>query len=329
MSTTEHRLPVKLLALVGVAVLAVGAAGYAITGAPRLAMNPPQPAAAAHAPGAEQIAAMVDQLAQRLKDKPDDPEGWAMLGRSYMVLGRLNDAVPAFRRAVQLRGEDAGVLAEAAMAIASAENRMTDEADALLQRALKAEPDNLRALSLAGSAAFDRQDWAGAVKHWERILAVAPPGSDFLPQVQAGVDEARQRGGLPPAAGAAKPPVAAASAAIRGRVTLAAALKSQAAPEDTVFVFARAAEGPRVPLAIVRRQVKDLPFDFVLDDSSAMSPATRLSATSGAVLVGARISKSGDAMPQPGDLAGQAGPVAVGTSGVAVEISQPVQAAAR
>lgn len=324
MSTTEQRLPAKLLALVGLAVLAIAVAGYSFTGAPRLALDPPQ--AARHAPGVQQITAMVDQLAQRMKEQPNDPEGWAMLGRSYMVLGRVSEAKVAFQRSLQLRPDDPNVLAETAVAIVTGHNEMSEEAEAMLQRALKLDPDNVRALSMAGSVAFERQDWAGAVKHWERIVAVSPPGSEFLPQVQAGIDEARQRGNLGPGtAPSAQAPVAAASAAIRGRVTLAAALKAQASPEDTVFVFARAAEGPRVPLAVVRKQVKDLPFDFVLDDSSAMSPATRLSAATGPVLVGARISKSGNAMPQPGDLAGQSGPLAPGATGVAIEISQPVQ----
>lgn len=327
MSTTEHRLPVKLLSLVGIAVLAIAAGGYAITGAPKLALNPPQ--AAAPEPGPEQIAGMVDRLAQRLKEKPDDPLGWAMLGRSYMVMGRPAEAVPAFKESLKRRGDDPDVLAETAIAIATAANGMNDEATGLVDQALKLQPDNLRALSVAGSAAFERQDFATAVKHWERIVAIAPPGSDFLPQVQAGIDEARQRGGLPPSPGAAPAQAAAASAAIRGRVTLSAALKAQASPEDTVFVFARAAQGPRMPLAIVRKQVKDLPFDFVLDDSSAMSPATRLSATAGPVLVGARISKTGNAIAQPGDLTGQAGPLAPGATGVALEISQAVPAAAR
>ena len=226
MSTTERRLPVKLLALVGIAALAIAAGGYAITGAPRLALNPPQPPAAE--PGAAQMAELVDRLAQRLKEKPADPLGWAMLGRSYMMLGRPADAVPAFRESIRQRGDDADVLADAAVAVATTANGVTDEAEALLQRALKAQPDNLKALSLAGSAAFDRQDWPAAVKHWERIVALAPADSDFLPQVQAGIDEARQRGGLPPSAVSAKAPAAAASAAITGRVTLSAALKAQA-----------------------------------------------------------------------------------------------------
>ena len=106
-------------------------------------------------------------------------------------------------------------------------------------------------------------------------------------------------------------------------MALAPALAAQAAPGDTVFIYARAAQGPRMPLAIVRKQVSDLPFDFKLDDSSAMSPATRLSGA-GQVVVSARISKSGQATPQSGDLRAESAPVAVGARGIALVIDQRV-----
>ena len=110
---------------------------------------------------------------------------------------------------------------------------------------------------------------------------------------------------------------------VSGTVTLAKPLAGKAAPDDTVYVFARAAEGSRVPLAILRKQVKDLPLKFTLDDSMAMSPAAKLSGAP-KVIVGARISKSGGALAQPGDLQGLSAPVAVGSSGLAIEISQVV-----
>jgi cytochrome c-type biogenesis protein CcmH len=312
--------PTRLLAGVLVAVVAAGVAGYLKTGSPRYFSQAPE--ATQPEPSAAQIEQMVEGLAQRLKKEPENLEGWTMLGRSYQVMGRASDAVAAFREVQKRQPDNPNALIDVAGALAIGNGqRMTDEAIALTERALKLDPDNLKALSLAGSAAFDRQDWAGAVKHWQRIVEVAPPGSDFLPQVQAGIDEARQRGGL--AAPAAKAAPAATGTAVAGRVTLAAALKAKAAPEDTVFVFARAAEGPRMPLAIVRKQVKDLPFDFVLDDSMAMNPAAKLSSAA-KVVVGVRISKSGNAMAQPGDLQGQSEPVAPGATGVAIEIRDVV-----
>jgi cytochrome c-type biogenesis protein CcmH len=107
-------------------------------------------------------------------------------------------------------------------------------------------------------------------------------------------------------------------------VTLSAALAKQAQPEDTVFVFARAATGSRMPLAILRKQVKDLPISFTLNDSMAMSPSNALSSVP-QVIVGARISKSGNAMPQPGDLSGQTDPVKVGATGLKIEIKDAVK----
>ncbi|HEY6353647.1 MAG TPA: c-type cytochrome biogenesis protein CcmI, partial [Burkholderiaceae bacterium] len=126
-----------------------------------------------------------------------------------------------------------------------------------------------------------------------------------------------------PAAGPTAKPTVAAGTTISGVVKLAAALNGKAAPDDTLFVYARAAQGQRMPLAILRKQVKDLPLTFTLDDSMAMSPAARLSSAQ-QVVVGARISKRGEAMPQPGDLQGQSAPVAPGASGLTIEIGQVV-----
>jgi cytochrome c-type biogenesis protein CcmH len=288
----------------------------------------------AQAPTPEQVAAMVETLSQRLKDRPDDAQGWTMLARAYAALGRNAEAVPAFQKAVSLNTGDAGLLADYADTLAVQNDRqLNGEPLKLVERALKIEPGNLKALALAGTAAFDRKDFAGAVKYWEQLKQGVPADSTYLGQVQAGIDEARQLGKLPPSA---KAPVTAPDAAggnasifapgstVSGRVTLAKALAGQAGPDDTVFVFARAAEGSRMPLAILRKQVKDLPFDFQLDDSMAMSPAAKLSGAP-SVIVGARVSKTGEAMPQNGDLTGQSAPVAPGATGLKIEIGEVVK----
>jgi cytochrome c-type biogenesis protein CcmH len=305
---------------------AMPASGAADAGAANADANAP------HAVTSEQIAAMVDRLAQRLKDKPDDAEGWTMLARSYVVLGRHADAVEAFRHATQLRPEDATLLADFADALAvTQQRRLEGEPMQLVERALKLEPGNVKALALAGTAAFDRQDYAGAVRQWEQALKGEPAGSDFARQLQADIAQARQQAGgaLPApaetAAASSAPSAATAPAArISGTVELSPSLAAMASPEDTVFVFARAAQGPRMPLAILRRQVKDLPLRFTLDDSMAMSPAARLS-TAGRVIVGVRVSKSGNAIAQPGDLQGASGEVAVGADGLRIVIDQAVR----
>ena len=117
--------------------------------------------------------------------------------------------------------------------------------------------------------------------------------------------------------------VAATGKSVSGTVKISAALKSKASPDDTVFIFARAASGPRMPLAILRKQVKDLPITFELNDSMAMNPAMKLS-NFPEVVVGARISKSGNAMPQSGDLEGKSPVVSVGTTEIPIEIDQTV-----
>ena len=339
------RAPAGLWAGLGVFALVVAGGGYWWTGRPGELGQPPAgfasaagaPEAAGSAPTVtrEQVTAMVEKLAARMQAQPDDPEGWNMLGRSYMNLGRVDEALVAFQRALKIKPADANVLTEYADALAVKNGRTLDgEPTALLDRALKLEPDNVKALALAGTAAFNRGDFATAVKHWERVAQIGPADGQLVEMARSGVAEARERGKLPAAAAAAATAAAAAAAAvtpptpapaaapgpgITGTVRLSAALQAQAAPEDAVFIFARPAEGARMPLAIVRKQVKDLPFDFKLDDSQAMSPAARLSGAT-RVIVGARISKSGQAMPQPGDLEGLSAPVDVVAAGVVVEI---------
>ncbi len=329
-----------LLAGLAIGVVAIAAAGYFLIGKPVPQGEAEQPQMvsadgkpAPHATGADQIAAMTDKLAQRLKDKPDDVEGWSMLARSYSVLGRHAEALKAYEKASNLRKDDPTLLADYADSLAVNNNsNLEGEPMKLVDRALHLDPKNLKALYLAGTYAFNKKDYTSAISFWEKLVQVGPPGNVFATQVEPAIAEARNLAGLPPAA---KPldaapkagtatPAAASNATVSGTVTLSAALAKQAQPEDTVFVFARPAEGSRMPLAIMRKQVKDLPISFTLNDSMAMSPATALS-TASKVIVGARVSKSGNAMPQPGDLAGQSAPVSVGASGLKIEIKEAVK----
>jgi len=344
--------------LVGLAAftLVFAAAGYAWLGNPAaLAVAPGAPGAAAPAEAAQdvdkaQFEAMTQRLADRLKSQPDDAEGWAMLGRSYSVLEQFPQALEAYKKVVALRPNEAQGYADMADAMGMVAGRKLDgEPEKMISRALALDPDNAKALGLAGTVAFDRGDAAGAAKHWEHALAKVEPGSDMAGRLRGAVDEARKRAGLAPlpAAGqglaaAANPVVPAApvvvgtapaapigpaaqaapaGASVQVRISLSPALAAKAAPDDTVFIFARAQAGPKAPLAIQRRQVKDLPLDVTLDDSMAMSPALRLS-TVAQVVIGARISKSGNAMPQPGDLQGLSAVVPVGSKGLKLEIAE-------
>ncbi len=320
----------RLVGALAVAVLAVACAGYAWKGSPfpRRGAAGPEAAAGggADATSLPQIAEMVDKLAARMKERPDDAEGWIMLGRSYAVLGRFGEALPAYRRALELQPGNAGLHADLAdVLIASQGGRESAESDALIARALALDANHPKALALAGTAAYDRGDYAGAVSNWQKLADTLPPQSEFARQVQASIAEAQAKSGTATAPARAPVPTAAAASSVSGTVTLAPDLARQAAPGDTVFVFARAAGGGRMPLAVQRATVADLPLHFTLDDSMAMAPTQRLSGAA-RVIVGARISKSGQAIPQPGDLSGEAAPVAPGASGIAIRIDSVVGA---
>jgi cytochrome c-type biogenesis protein CcmH len=315
-------------------VVAIAAGGYAWVGTPQaltvVAGRTAEATDNQHALSNEQIVAMVDKLAARLKNEPDNAEGWIVLARSYAVMGRHADALPAFRKALELRKDDPMLLADLADTLAVTQGRSLDgEPMRLVEQALKLDPDNVKALSLAGTFAFNQKDYATAIRHWERVLQVAPADSPLAQQMRGGIEEARRlaEGKMPETAAAATPTpapaVAAGATTVSGTVSLAPALAAKASPEDTVFVFARPAEGSRMPLAIIRKQVKDLPFRFELSDSMAMTPQSRLSAFS-QVVVGARVSKAGTAVPEAGDLQGQSQPVAVGTRDLAIEIRDVV-----
>lgn len=307
--------------------LALAGAGYAWLGAPLAWSLDGAPAVAAHANdgsahslGEDQIDAMIDRLAARLEGG-GDADAWAMLARSQAVRGRHDAAVAAFRKAVEGRPQDARLLVDFADALAMTQGgRIDGEPMTLIEAALKIDPDNVKGLALAGTAAFQGKDYREAVKRWERVATAAAPDDPIAENLGGSLDEARRLAGLP-----AKAAVAPAPATVSGVVTLTSALVAQASPDDTVFVFARAADGSRLPLAILRRKVSDLPIRFVLDDSLAMSPQARLSSAR-SVIVGARISKSGEAMPRAGDLEGQSTVVAVGTQGVSVEVRERVKA---
>jgi cytochrome c-type biogenesis protein CcmH len=212
-------------------------------------------------------------------------------------------------------------------AAAPASGPTMEQVAEIVDRALKADPKNPRALALAGAIAFDKGDYVLAVRHWETLTQVTPADTPAGQQVREHLAEARKRAGMPPSADAAprvaSPAKPASQAQVSGTVRLAPALQARVAPDDTVFVFARATEGQRVPLAVLRKQVKDLPLSFTLDDSLAMSPAATLSGAS-RVIIAARITKGGP-VAKPGDLQGLSMPVPVGTSGVAIEINEEVK----
>jgi cytochrome c-type biogenesis protein CcmH len=263
---------------------------------------------------------MTEKLAARMRDNPNDPEGWMMLGRAYRSMERFEEAVGALRKAVALTPGNADLLADLAEALALKNGRtLAGEPTRLLDRALKLDPDNDKILALSGSAAFERKDYKAAIRHWEALLKRPGVSGELAQALRAGVAEARALSTGRKAV-AEKP----AAGRVGGTVTLDASLRALAAPGDTLFVYARAAHGPRMPLAIVKVQVKDLPYNFSLDDSMAMMPEMKLSAFD-EVIVDARVSKSGSAKPTAGDLEGASAAIRPGANGVTVIINRVVR----
>jgi cytochrome c-type biogenesis protein CcmH len=306
------RAPIRWVAAVAIPLLALGV--YFSVGSPRMIERQ-----AEHMVTAQQIEAMVARLAAKLRESPDDIDGWRLLGRSYAALGRFGESADAYAKAAVLAPRDAQLLADFADALAMARGQsLQGEPEKLLLRALEIEPTNLKALALAGTAQYERKDFKGAANTWRRMLPLVPPDSEDARAIQSNVDEALAL------AGVARTPAAKGGGALRGEVRLAGKLKNQTSPDDTVFIFARAAEGPPMPLAVLRKRVRDLPVTFALDDSMAMAPQARLSGFA-RVVVSARVSKSGLAAPQPGDLQGASAAVANDASGVRVVIDSVVR----
>ena len=305
---------------------------YATFGNPRALQSQAQ-ADERSAMSHEQIEAMVEKLATRMKEHPDDPAGWRLLARAYTAMGRYADAVAAFVEAAKRSPEDASLLADWADALAMQKQSLQGEPSQLVERALTLDPNHPKALSLAATAALERKDYDAAIAQWRRLKMQFPPDSAEVREVDAMIAEAdAAKRGAPaaasaaPADGAAKREASTATTdatAITGRVSLDAKLRDRATATDTVFIFARAADGPRMPLAVVRTTASALPYAFRLDDSMAMTPAARLS-TAGEVVVEARVSKTGSASPASGDLRGGSAPVKPGTRDVLIVINDVV-----
>lgn len=260
---------------------------------------------------------MVERLEQRLQREPDDQRGWLMLGRSYMALGRYDDAVLALKRLYSLSGDDPDVLIRYADALAMAGGGgMLGEPAKLVQKALALDPDNRTGLWLAGMAAAEQGDPAAAVGYWEKLMPQLAQDEQARMEVHGLIEQARSQmaPGTETAITASESnPAPTGGPSIRVHVDVAPELREKVDVDATVFVLAKAIDGPPMPLAVVRRGAGEIPFDATLDDSGAMAPIAKLSNFK-TVNVSARISRSGRAERQSGDLIGEANGVNVGDS---------------
>ena len=314
---------------VGIGVPLLAAAIYLQLGAPQWIERAPVFAQAAREPAAAPLTAveaMVNQLAGQLSqaDSPAarDPGAWAMLAGALASLRRFSEADVAYQRALALNPSDPNLLA----------SLLTDRADVLrmlqgahaagepqqlIDRALQVAPNHPKALALAGSAAFERRDFAAAVNLWSRAMRAVPAQSVFAQEIARNLEQARDA--LAAAGGQRADNRAAGMAVLRGRLEIAPALREKADPDAVVFLVARAAQGPRMPLALAQFRVRDLPLTFTLDDRHAMTPGLSLSQYPEVVL-SARVSRDGSATPRSGDLAGTTATVRTSAFGIVVRI---------
>ena len=283
---------------------------------------------AEHKNSAGDIEQLLNALKSKLEKNPGDGTGWALLARSYVELRRHPDAVNAYEKAVKAISNDPQLLADYADALAVVNgNNLAGKPEELVKQALELDPHHTKSLMLAATAAFNRKDYKQAIVFWERLQQDLPADSDILPEVKAALNETYALSGVKPSVQSAPVSVsqnkAIHTASISGTVNIAPDLASKLDPAATVFVFARAKQGPAMPLAIVRTTAKDLPYRYMLDDSTALMPGNKLSQASEVVVV-ARISKSGDAKSQAGDFQGVSASVKPDGRIVDIEISQVV-----
>jgi cytochrome c-type biogenesis protein CcmH len=236
---------------------------------------------------------MVVRLERTLQVQPEDAESWFFLGRAYMAQNRVEEAAEAFAQAAEFSGRQPEVLGYWAQALYfSAAGEWTPQLQALTDEALQANPDETTTLGLLGIVAFEQARYNEAIAYWQRLLAATPAGDGTRQAIETGITRAREKllelGEQPSETVAAPGPL------LSVRIDLADAVRGQVQPEDSVFVFARAVDGPPMPLAVKRLTVADLPVQVNLSDADAMLPQMKISSFPKVQLV-ARISRSGDA----------------------------------
>jgi cytochrome c-type biogenesis protein CcmH len=310
---------------------------YRLVGAPE-ALDPANLVAAAPPHDGDRGPEMekaITMLVTRLKEHPEDAEGWSLLGRAYQATDRAAESLDAYRHAHTLAKDNAAVSVEYAQALAvvSPGHRIDGESRQLLEDVLKTDAKNQRALWLLGISDYQSAKYDAAIARWNVLLPLLEGNADVADSVRKQIADAQDlRDGKTPARKPAppRPPSTAPAAAdstnaatdqstpadaprMTVKVALDPKLSGQLDANATLFVFARAASGPPMPLAIQRLKAGALPLTVTLDDSMGMMPTMKLSMFP-QVIVGARISKSGNALPQTGDLQKLSAPIDVHAS---------------
>lgn len=296
-------------------------------------------------PSHTEIKSVVDNLIARLKENPADIEGWVMLGRTYAIMGQFNEASATYAKLIEMIPDSAQLLSDYADVLAMTNNgSLVGKPAELINKALEIDPDYPKALALAGTIEFEQKNYEQAATFWEKLLSVIPSDSQLTKSVSDSIAEAKslatkgeeranpmqlaqnsnvgtdlpaetKQQSLSDKSDSTK------ATNITGIVTLSPTLVDKVSQNDTLFIFARAKTGPKMPLAILRLTAKDLPATFSLDDNMAMTPTMKMSSFP-EVVIGARITKSGQAVPASGDLEGFSQPVKIGDKDVAIVIDQ-------
>jgi cytochrome c-type biogenesis protein CcmH len=264
----------------------------------------------------EGVEKMVTEFAAKMEKDPSNLQGWVMLARSYRILGRNEDAVKAYERAGSFIDSDPQLLADYADTLAAnANGNFAGKPLSLINQALKLDPNNLMALWLSGTAAFSTGNYRSAVQTWEKLASQLPPNSEEIKMIEGSIAEARSKGGLAP-----KAAIISSAKAISGQIELASDMKSKVKQGDTVMVIARQV-GERMPVAVLKIPVAQFPMSFVLNDALAMNPNAPLSKLT-EVSIEVRISKTGMAKPETGDLISAAKTIKVGAENVRLLVDQ-------
>lgn len=304
-----HSRAVFVLALALAFALPIAAIGlYLAVGTP-LALDGVQ-----RPPKSMSIDQAVDELKAHLAQQPDDLQGWMLLAQTYGVMHRAAEARDAYDHALRIDAQNSAAMVGWAEAdsLLREDHRIEGRALDLLQQAVKIDPQSQRGLWLLGISQFQHDRYAEAAATWRQLQPQLDPGSNVAKAVAEQIAVADARGGNPGKTSPETPATAMHGPALQVQVALSPALKDKLAPGDTLFVYARAEQGPPMPLAVARLDAAALPASVTLTDAMGMTPQFKLSSAA-RVFVGARISKSGQAMPQAGDLEGDAGVVDVGT----------------
>lgn len=296
-------------------------------------------------PSHTEIKSVVDNLIARLKENPADIEGWVMLGRTYAIMGQFNEASATYAKLIEMIPDSAQLLSDYADVLAMTNNgSLVGKPAELINKALEIDPDYPKALALAGTIEFEQKNYEQAATFWEKLLRVIPSDSQLAKSVSDSIAEAKslatkgeeranpmqlaqnsnvgtdlpaetKQQSLSDKSDSTK------ATNITGTVTLSPTLVDKVSQNDTLFIFARAKTGPKMPLAILRLTAKDLPATFSLDDNMAMTPTMKMSSFP-EIVIGARITKSGQAVSASGDLEGFSQPVKIGDKDVAIVIDQ-------